>query len=74
MLPELVESRPCNSSPWPAGFGNFTAPGCVPDSVNGAKYIRDLYEISNDTIGKSKSHPVNMHDSFYDDSFYASNM
>ncbi|CAD7700373.1 unnamed protein product [Ostreobium quekettii] len=34
------------------GFGSFDCDGCIVDSVNGAKFIRDLYEMSNDTLGK----------------------
>ncbi|CAM9376878.1 unnamed protein product, partial [Heterosigma akashiwo] len=28
------------------------ARGCVPDAVNGAKFVRDLYEKANDSLGK----------------------
>lgn len=34
------------------GFGSFSCDGCIPDDVNGAKFVRDLYEKSNDTAGK----------------------
>ena len=34
------------------GFGSFSCEGCIPDTVNGAKFIRDLYELSKDSIGK----------------------
>eukprot|EP00879_Flechtneria_rotunda_P000621 GHRR01000734.1.p1 GENE.GHRR01000734.1~~GHRR01000734.1.p1 ORF type:complete len:399 (+),score=90.37 GHRR01000734.1:149-1345(+) len=34
------------------GHGSFSCEGCIPDTVNGAKFVRDLYEKSNDTIGK----------------------
>lgn len=33
------------------GHGSFPPKECIPDTVNGAKYIRDLYEMSNDTGG-----------------------
>ena len=36
-----------------AGYGEFTTEGCIPDTVNGAKYVRDLYEKVNDTAGES---------------------
>jgi hypothetical protein len=35
----------------PAGFGSFGCEGCIPDGVNGAKFVRDLYELANDTGG-----------------------
>lgn len=35
-----------------AGYGEFTTDGCIPDTVNGAKYVRDLYEKVNDTAGE----------------------
>ncbi len=34
-----------------AGHGSFPPIDCVPDNVNGARFIRDLYETSNDTSG-----------------------
>ncbi|CAL8464887.1 g4422 [Coccomyxa elongata] len=34
------------------GHGSFPPKECIPDTVNGAKYIRDLYEMSKDTGGK----------------------
>jgi len=34
------------------GFGNFDCSGCIPDPVNHAKTIRELYELSHDTAGK----------------------
>ncbi|PNG99750.1 Glutathione S-transferase omega-like 2 [Tetrabaena socialis] len=34
------------------GFGSFPGDGCVPDTVNGAKFVRDLYEKAADTTGK----------------------
>ena len=33
------------------GYGSFSCEGCVPDTVNGAKFVRDLYEIAHDTTG-----------------------
>lgn len=36
----------------PAGYGEFCCDGCVPDSVNGATFVRDLYELAGDTNGK----------------------
>ncbi|CAL5229131.1 g12399 [Coccomyxa viridis] len=36
----------------PNGHGSFPPIDCVPDNVNGARFIRDLYEMSNDTSGK----------------------
>ena len=35
-----------------AGYGSFPPSGCVPDTVNGAKFVRDLYELAHDTGGK----------------------
>lgn len=34
------------------GFGSFDNEGCVPDTINNAKFVRDLYELCNDTGGK----------------------
>lgn len=34
------------------GFGSFPCDGCIPDDVNGAKTVRDLYDLSNDVGGK----------------------
>jgi putative glutathione S-transferase len=36
----------------PNGFGSFVADGCEPDPINDAKFVRDLYELSNDQIKK----------------------
>lgn len=36
-----------------AGYGDFPADGCIPDSVEGAKFVRDLYEKVGDTAGMS---------------------
>ena len=33
------------------GFGQFDTEGCIPDIVNGAKNVRELYEKVNDTSG-----------------------
>lgn len=33
------------------GNGNFPADDCIPDPINGAKYVRDLYEKVHDTAG-----------------------
>lgn len=33
------------------GHGSFPCDGCVPDPCNGARFVRDLYERSNDTAG-----------------------
>lgn len=33
------------------GHGSFPPTECIPDTVNGAKFIRDLYEMSKDTGG-----------------------
>ena len=35
-----------------AGYGNFSTEGCIPDPINGSKYVRDLYEKVDDTIGE----------------------
>jgi hypothetical protein len=35
----------------PAGHGEFPPQDCIPDTVNGFKFVRDLYEKSNDTSG-----------------------
>lgn len=34
------------------GKGSFSCEGCVPDTVNGAKTVRELYELADDTGGK----------------------
>ena len=34
-----------------AGYGSFPTEGCIPDTVNGAKFIRDLYEKVDDEVG-----------------------
>lgn len=36
----------------PSGLGSFAPEGCSPDPVNGAAFVRDLYELSNDTHKK----------------------
>mmetsp|Transcript_1749 Transcript_1749/g.1829 ORF Transcript_1749/g.1829 Transcript_1749/m.1829 type:complete len:365 (-) Transcript_1749:140-1234(-) len=36
----------------PTGHGQFVIEGCEPDRVNGARFIRDLYELSKDTLKK----------------------
>jgi len=38
--------------PNPEGFGAFSCAGCIPDSINGVKYVRDLYEKAGDTLGR----------------------
>lgn len=48
----LVDPKgpPLSSS---TGFGSFSNEGCTTDPYNGASFIRDLYEKSNDTTGAS---------------------
>ncbi|KAG1669056.1 hypothetical protein FOA52_003974 [Chlamydomonas sp. UWO 241] len=36
----------------PNGFGAFSAAGSVPDTVNGVTYVRDLYDLAGDTLGR----------------------
>ena len=36
----------------PSGYGSFPCQGCIPDTVNNCKSIRDLYELSNYSGGK----------------------
>lgn len=36
----------------PTGFGSFDCEGCIPDTVNDAKFVRDLYDLAKDTTGK----------------------
>jgi len=36
----------------PIGYGKFDCAGCIPDTVNHAKSVRELYELSHDTLGK----------------------
>lgn len=36
----------------PSGFGRFACDGCVQDYVNGARTVRELYEMSRDVNGK----------------------
>ncbi|PNH11720.1 hypothetical protein TSOC_001418 [Tetrabaena socialis] len=38
--------------PSATGHGSFGCEGCTPDTVNGAKFVRDLYEKAKDTTGK----------------------
>ncbi|TFJ82655.1 hypothetical protein NSK_006079 [Nannochloropsis salina CCMP1776] len=45
-----AQSDPPVSSP--AGWGRFPCHGCIPDYVNGARTVRELYEESRDTEGK----------------------
>lgn len=44
--PSLLHLRPA-----PKGHGSFPCDGCVPDGVNGARFVRDLYEKAQDTTG-----------------------
>lgn len=40
----------------PAGAGSFPCDdACVPDTINGAKFVRDLYELAKDTTGRCSS-------------------
>lgn len=34
------------------GYGSFDCEGCIPDTVNGARFVRDLYEKAQDNTGK----------------------
>jgi len=34
------------------GHGSFECDGCIPDTINNAKYIRDLYRLADDKDGK----------------------
>lgn len=43
------QEPPLHSS---TGYGEFTTEGCIPDNVNGAKFVRDLYEKVDDNAGK----------------------
>ncbi|CAM9395028.1 unnamed protein product [Chrysoparadoxa australica] len=45
---------PENAKPWVphCGVGSIGSEGCIPDTVNGARSVRDLYELQNDTSGK----------------------
>lgn len=36
----------------PSGYGSITVTGCTPDTVNNAKFIRDLYEMCTDSATK----------------------
>ncbi|GAX81783.1 hypothetical protein CEUSTIGMA_g9211.t1 [Chlamydomonas eustigma] len=36
----------------PGGNGPFTNEGCIPDHVNEAKFVRDLYDMAGDTVGR----------------------
>lgn len=42
------DGPPLSSS---TGHGSFTCEGCIPDPINGAQFVRDLYEKSSDTSG-----------------------
>ncbi len=35
------------------GYGEFPITDCIPDTVNGAKFVRDLYEKVDDNAGNS---------------------
>ncbi len=35
------------------GYGEFPTTDCIPDTVNGAKFVRDLYEKVDDNAGNS---------------------
>ena len=35
------------------GYGEFPTTDCLPDTVNGAKFVRDLYEKVDDNAGNS---------------------
>ena len=43
----------------PNGFGSYPPAGCIPDPVNGAKFIRDLYELTGTDPGNTiyQCHP-----------------
>ncbi|KAG2426855.1 hypothetical protein HYH02_014708 [Chlamydomonas schloesseri] len=43
------EDPPLSST---TGFGAFPCTGCIPDTVNGAVNVRQLYDMANDTTGK----------------------
>jgi len=43
------DDPPVSSS---TGMGSFGCEGCIPDPCNGARFVRDLYELSQDTTGK----------------------
>ena len=32
--------------PSPAGQGSFSCAGCIPDTINGARNVRDLYDLA----------------------------
>ncbi|GAB4823936.1 hypothetical protein N2152v2_010982 [Parachlorella kessleri] len=34
------------------GFGSFGCEDCIPDTLNDTKFVRDLYQLANDTGGK----------------------
>jgi putative glutathione S-transferase len=36
----------------PLGYGSYDCEGCIPDTVNGASTLRELYEKSDDKTGK----------------------
>jgi putative glutathione S-transferase len=36
----------------PNGFGSLSCKGCIPDTINNASTIRELYEMAGDTLGK----------------------
>ncbi|KIY92404.1 putative glutathione S-transferase [Monoraphidium neglectum] len=35
----------------PTGYGSFDCVGCIPDTVNHTKFVRDLYEMADDKTG-----------------------
>lgn len=36
----------------PTGHGSFDCEDCVPDTINKAKFVRDLYDMAKDTTGE----------------------
>lgn len=53
----LCDRHPCTASHSLAtaacsGFNSIDCEGCIPDPINHAKFVRDLYELANDTGGK----------------------
>jgi putative glutathione S-transferase len=48
----MYDSKSGEAKKNPNGFGSFVVDGCEPDPVNNAQFVRDLYELNNDTFKK----------------------
>eukprot|EP00238_Polyblepharides_amylifera_P009566 CAMPEP_0196574456 /NCGR_PEP_ID=MMETSP1081-20130531/4167_1 /TAXON_ID=36882 /ORGANISM="Pyramimonas amylifera, Strain CCMP720" /LENGTH=347 /DNA_ID=CAMNT_0041892481 /DNA_START=282 /DNA_END=1325 /DNA_ORIENTATION=- len=49
---QFADPTEVSAIPSPQGCGSFSTEGCIPDTVNGCKFVRDLYEIAEAKGGK----------------------